>query len=48
MSSVTVRHFIMALPRFAVSTFGRAMWNEISKELVITRLTKYSKTALAI
>jgi hypothetical protein len=45
----------MALPLFVVSTIdsegggrpviGRALWNEISKELVTTRLTKYSKTA---
>jgi hypothetical protein len=48
MISVTVRHIIMALPLFVVSTVGRALWNEISKELVTTRLTKYSKTAFAI
>jgi hypothetical protein len=34
----------MALPLFVVSTVGRALWNEISKQLVTTRLTKYSKT----
>jgi hypothetical protein len=38
----------MALPLFVVSTVGRGLWNEISKELVTTRLTKYSKTAFAI
>jgi hypothetical protein len=48
MISVTVRHIIMALSLFVVSTVGRALWNEISKELVTTRLTKYSKTASAI
>jgi hypothetical protein len=37
----------MALPLFVVSTVGRGIWNEISKELVTTRLTKYSKTAFA-
>jgi hypothetical protein len=47
MISVTVRH-IMALPLFVVSTVGRGLWNEISKELITTRLTKYSKTAFAI
>jgi hypothetical protein len=30
----------MALPLFVVSTVGRALWNEISKELVTTRLNK--------
>jgi hypothetical protein len=30
----------MALPLFVVSTVGRGLWNEISKELVTTRLTK--------
>jgi hypothetical protein len=48
MISVTVRHIIVALPLFAVSTVGRAPWNEISNQLVTTRLTKYSKTAFAI
>jgi hypothetical protein len=59
MISVTVRHIILALPLFVVSTadseavlhvltIGRALWNEVSKELVTTRLTKYSKTAFAI
>jgi hypothetical protein len=49
----------MALPLFVVSTadsegvlgvltIGRDLWNEISKELVTTRFTKYSKTAFAI
>jgi hypothetical protein len=33
----------MALPLFVVSTVGRALWNEISKQLVTTRLTKYSQ-----
>jgi hypothetical protein len=46
--SVTVRHIIMALPPFVVSRVGRGLWNEISKELVTTRLTKYSKTAFAV
>jgi hypothetical protein len=36
----------MALPLFVVSTVGRGLWNEISKELVTTRLTKYPKTVL--
>jgi hypothetical protein len=36
------------LPLFVVSTVGRALWNEISKQLVTTRLTKYTKTAFAI
>jgi hypothetical protein len=40
MISVTVRHIIMALPVFVVSTVSRALWNEVSKELVTTRLTK--------
>jgi hypothetical protein len=35
----------MALPLCEVST---GLWNEISKELVTERLTKYSKTAFAI
>jgi hypothetical protein len=48
MISVTVRHIIMALPLFVVSTVGRALWNEISKQLVTTRLTKHSMTAFAI
>jgi hypothetical protein len=45
----------MALPLFVVSTAYSegvlgvfSLWNEISKELVTTRLTKYSKTAFAI
>jgi hypothetical protein len=38
----------MALPLFVVSTVGRGLWNESSKELVTTRITKYSKTAFAI
>jgi hypothetical protein len=41
MISVTVRHIIMALPLFVVSTVGRELWNEISKQLVTTRLTKW-------
>jgi hypothetical protein len=49
MVSVTVRHIIMTLPPlFVVSTVGGGLWNEISKELVTTRLTKYSKTAFVI
>jgi hypothetical protein len=32
------RHIIMALPLFVVSTVGRGLWNEISKELVTTHL----------
>jgi hypothetical protein len=47
MMSLLSRH-IMALPLFVVSTVGRGLWNKISKELVTTRLTKYSKTAFAI
>jgi hypothetical protein len=46
MISVTVRHIIMALPLFVVSTVGRALWNKISKESVTTRLTKYSPRPL--
>jgi hypothetical protein len=42
------RHIFMALPLFIFSTVGRGFWNEISKELVNTRITKYSKTAFAI
>jgi hypothetical protein len=49
----------MALPLFVVSTadsegvlgvltIGTYYWNEISKQLVTTRLTKYSNTAFAI
>jgi hypothetical protein len=38
----------MALPLFVDSTVGRGLWNEISKELLTTRPTKYSKTAFAI
>jgi hypothetical protein len=49
----------MALPLFVVNTddsegvlgimtIGTYYWNEISKELVTTRLTKYSKTGFAI
>jgi hypothetical protein len=38
----------MALPLFVVSTVSRGLWNEIYKELVTTRLTKYSKTAFTI
>jgi hypothetical protein len=49
----------MALPLFVVSIadsegvlcvlkIGTDCWNEISKELVTTRITKYSKTAFAI
>jgi hypothetical protein len=49
----------MALPLFVVSTadsegvvgvltIGTYYWNGISKELITTRLTKYSKTAFAI
>jgi hypothetical protein len=49
----------MAIPLFVVSTadsegvlgvltIGSYYWNEISKELVTTRLTKYSKTTFAI
>jgi hypothetical protein len=48
MVSVTVRHIIMTLPLFVVSRVGRARWNEMSKQLVTTRLTKYSKTAFTI
>jgi hypothetical protein len=48
MISVTVRHIIMVLPLFVVSSVGRALWNEIPNELVTTHLTKYSKTAFAI
>jgi hypothetical protein len=57
--SVTVPSHTMALPLFVVSAadsegvgvrwvIGRGLWSEISKELVATRLTKYSKTAFAI
>jgi hypothetical protein len=38
----------MASPLFVASTVGRSLWKEIYKELVTTRLTKYSKTAFAI
>jgi hypothetical protein len=38
----------MVLSLFVVSTVSRALWNKISKELVTTRLTKYSKTTFAI
>jgi hypothetical protein len=49
----------MAWPLFVISTddsegvigvltIGTNYWNEISKELVTTRLTKYSKTAFAV
>jgi hypothetical protein len=38
----------MVLPLFVVSTVGRDLWNEISRELITTRLTKYSETAFAI
>jgi hypothetical protein len=38
----------MALPVFVVTPVGRGLWNEISEELVTTRLTKYSKTTFAI
>jgi hypothetical protein len=27
---------------------GRGLWNKISKEVIITHLTEYSKTAFAI
>jgi hypothetical protein len=37
---VTVRHIITASPLFVVSTVGRTLWNEISNELVTTRLKK--------
>jgi hypothetical protein len=40
MISVTVRHIVMSLPLFVVSRVDRALGNEISKELVTTRLTK--------
>jgi hypothetical protein len=38
----------MVLSLFVVSTVGRGLWNEISKELVTTRLTKFSRIAFAI
>jgi hypothetical protein len=45
----------MVLPLFVVCTTDSegvlgvfSLWNEIPKELVNTRLTKYSKTAFAI
>jgi hypothetical protein len=38
----------MALSLFVVSIVGRGLWNEISKELVTTSFTKYSKTVFAI
>jgi hypothetical protein len=42
------RHIIMELSLFVVSTIGTGLWNEISKELVTTRLKKYSKPAFSI
>jgi hypothetical protein len=46
MISVTVRHIIMELPLCVVSTVGRALWNEISEQLVSTRLTNIPRPLL--